>query len=187
MTSLLIGHPTNVPNNPSFTLALQWVLAYEGDCSDDAGDPGGLTCWGITHSEYSVWRDQKGLPRQSVTQMTIAEADDIYLQNYWIKPGCFRLSPRLAIAVFDWEVNSGRGVRTLQQILGAKQTGYVDDSTLNDLKAYESSHGGEDGILDVYFSRRDSMYYSFANNGQSQFLSGWLWRSHDLRAKLSEK
>lgn len=186
IASLSLPSSGDKRNSTVFSLAFKWELVYEGPCSNDYGDPGGLTCWGITHSEYDRWRDRKGLKRRSIYNMPVSEAQDIYYSDYWIRTGIYRLPMQLAIAVFDWEVNSGRGVRDLQQQLGLPHTGYVDDITLAKATASTNSPDRMLAFLDKYFSSRNSSYYRFASYGQEQFLSGWISRSSDLQRKLTK-
>jgi lysozyme family protein len=185
LLSMLTHYGNIKPENTAFNLALKWVLQYEGPCSNDYGDPGGLTCFGITHAEYRDWRKAKGIKMQSVTKITLEEADEIYYEKYWLATGISKLPFRTAITVFDWEVNSGRGVKTLQRIVGVKQTGHVDTTTVNAVNTFIEQAGNENVLLNAYFDARNAMYHQFANHGQSMFLRGWLNRSNDLKSKLT--
>ncbi|MHC5833393.1 MAG: glycosyl hydrolase 108 family protein, partial [Nostoc sp.] len=92
-------------------------------------DSGGLTKFGITHTEYYNYRAKKGLPQRSVRLISLTEAQDIYKHYYWENSGCDYPPRRIAIACLDWQVNSGRGFATLQQTLGLKPDAIVGHQT----------------------------------------------------------
>ena len=173
---------TSVP----FETLYQWELQYEGPCSNDEGDPGGFTCWGISHIDYNQWRSQQHLPLQSVSYASLNEIRSIYLNEYWLQTGCYKLPFELAAECFDWQVNSGRGVTTLQSLIETKQTGTVSDSDVLTVLQRVSRDGGIHRLLEEYIKKREQFYYSFAARGESQFLYGWLNRNNDLRAKLEQ-
>jgi lysozyme family protein len=108
------------------------VLGLEGDISDEATDPGGLTKWGITHINYDAWRARNGLPQRSVVLMTVDEMTAIYREDYWNKCRCGELPFGLDLAVFDCAVNQGEGraKRFLQQALGVKPDGDLGELTM---------------------------------------------------------
>ena len=167
----------------SFKEGLKLVLGYEGGLSNYPGDRGGLTNLGITHSEYEDYRHQKGLPPQSVAQISAKEARDIYRTTYWINSGCGDTPRRVALSCFDWQVNSGMGVVTLQQVLGVAVDGILGPITMNELNSWESS-GQEDKLLHNYFERRENDYLRWGVGSQHKFLAGWLNRAEDLKDYL---
>ena len=89
----------------SFAVTLQW----EGGYSNDADDPGGPTCLGITQKEYNAWRAEHGQPLQSVRWITHDEAKAIYKNKYWDAINCDSLPAGLDLAAFDCAVNNGIG------------------------------------------------------------------------------
>lgn len=172
----------------AFAEALPLMLKFEGGYCDDANDSGGPTCNGIIQREYDRYRRKKGLPLQSVALITDAETHDIYLNEYYLAAACNSLPRRTAIAVFDWQVNSGRGVTTLQQCLGVTADGVVGHQTLNELTYWLSKPSGEDRLLHNYFELRDGCYRRrWGVGSQSGFLQGWLNRSVGLREYLEVK
>jgi cell division protein FtsB len=167
----------------SFKEALNFTLGFEGGLSNDAADTGGLTNLGITHTEYAEYRAKKKLPRRSVSLISLAEALDIYRNSYWINSGCGNLQRRVAIACFDWQVNSGRGVTTLQQVLGIGADGVIGPLTMNELNSWENLNQ-EDKLLHNYFERREADYRRWGVGSQSVFLTGWLRRAEALKSEL---
>lgn len=104
----------------NYDQSLAWVLKSEGGYSNDAGDPGGQTMWGITHFDYDEYRRHKGLKRQNVRKMTKAERNEIYRNKYWDNQRCDDLPAGLDYTIFDYGVNSGvgRSGRVLRKVLG---------------------------------------------------------------------
>jgi lysozyme family protein len=166
-----------------FQDALKWCLEYEGGYSNDPQDLGGETNLGITHTEYDAYRRAKGLTPQSVRYITYSEAADMYRHKYWEAAGCPQMPRRIAISVFDWQVNSGRGVQLLQQLIGSQVDGVFGPKTLNDLKYYLSKHS-EMELVQRYAQTREETYKSWAVGSQAVFRQGWLRRNEDLAAKL---
>jgi lysozyme family protein len=64
---------------------------------------------GRDQQTYNLYRDQHGLPRQSVRGLSDAELRAIYGTMYWLPAGCAGLPLPLAVAVFDTAVNCGVG------------------------------------------------------------------------------
>jgi lysozyme family protein len=101
------------PNSSGFKNAIKYILDVEGGYSDynpSTGDP--RTNLGIIQSEYDKYRSAKGVPAQSVKNITQDEAEEIYFVNYWIPTGCeqiYKFLPKTAITIFDFAVNSGLG------------------------------------------------------------------------------
>jgi lysozyme family protein len=91
----------------NFPNCLPYTLREEGGLSDDAGDPGGLTKWGVTHITYGAYRERKGLSPRSVSSMSVEEMNDIYKTEYWDAIGAEGLPAGVDLSAFDYAVNSG--------------------------------------------------------------------------------
>ena len=91
----------------SLTQALAFTLPAEGGYVDNPDDDGGATDHGVTQHVYDFYRAAKGLPVQSVAQITDAEVHDIYQTKYWIAGHCGELGDALGVCHFDWCVNHG--------------------------------------------------------------------------------
>ena len=167
-----------------FREALTLCLEYEGGYTNDPTDSGGETNYGIIHSEYQEYRDEKGLPQQSVRSISMEEVEDIYYKKYWLGAKCNEMPRRIAISTFDWQVNSGRGVATLQKCLGVTEDGVVGQKTMNELKYWLSRPTGEERLLHNYFEFRECCYRRWGCGDQECFLEGWLNRSEDLKKYL---
>ena len=91
----------------NFKAALAYVYDDEGIFSDDPGDRGGATKYGITHIDFDRWRDFIKEPRAGVHSLTREEAALIYETFYWQELGCNALPHGLDYCAFDLGVNSG--------------------------------------------------------------------------------
>lgn len=97
------ANPTAL-NSLRFNNCLKYIYSVEGRYSNDAGDPGGATAWGIIQSEarsFGYKGDMKNMPQ--------ALAQRIYYTKYYRGFNIDKLnSDAVAYKIFDWCVNSGR-------------------------------------------------------------------------------
>lgn len=84
----------------NFEDAFKVVVAQEGGYVSDPADPGGETRYGISKRAY---------PNVDIKTLTLEQARDIYLNDYWREAGCDQLAPEMALLVFDCAVNQGVG------------------------------------------------------------------------------
>lgn len=160
----------------------------EGGYSNDAGDGGGETNYGIT---FAVARangyqgPMRTLPRDT--------AVSIYRALYWTKPGFDKLDaacPALAAKLFDIGVNMGpaTGIKYLQRALNALNTGGSDYPSLivdggigpASLLALRSvmlkrSLEGQRVLLGMVSAQQSVRYVEIAEGDPSQrkFMFGW--------------
>src|SRR6056297_2567460 len=108
----------------NFDLAVNAVLAHEGSYVEDPDDPGGATKYGISSRAY---------PDVDIENLSVEDAKDIYLNDYWRKLRCDELPSGLDLLVFDAAVNQGPGAAAtiLQQAVGAKVDGIIGPQTLS--------------------------------------------------------
>lgn len=92
-----------------FEQALKFVLGWEGGYTNDPDDPGGATNLGIIQTEYDAYRDSKQMARQSVRQITMGEARDIYRNKYWFPSLADQKPWPVCLVFFDTAVNQGLG------------------------------------------------------------------------------
>lgn len=144
--------------NENFKKALKFVLKWEGGYVNNPNDLGGATNKGITQNTYNAWLKSQNKPLKDVRNITDAEVESIYYQNYWLKAGCNKMSEDFAILAFDTAVNMGV-------------------SRVNEfLKAAEWTS------TDKFLLARAEKYNEFAKvPSQRQFLHGWLNRLFGLK------
>jgi len=109
--------------NDAFDTAVNFVLHYEGELAEDSRDPGGLTKFGISQRAY---------PNVNIRALTIDQAKEIYLQDYWDRCNCDDLPPALSLLLFDSAVSQGplNAIRTLQRALGVPADGVLGPITI---------------------------------------------------------
>lgn len=161
--------------NDKFVTALTFTLQWEGGYSNHPSDKGGPTMKGITTGVYNKFRRTKGLPLQSVKTITAHEIQEIYRLNYWDLIAGEELESPLALALFDYAVNSGpvRAVKVLQRIVKVTVDGKIGKITLG--KVLDQNQGE---LARQILSEREHFLRSIVQNNPSQsvFLKGWMNR-----------
>ena len=96
-----------------FNKCLPFVFQQEGWKSDDVGDPGGLTIWGICARDYpSQVSQMEGMPQEQAKEI----AANIYWHDFWLKVGADDYTDsKNSLLVFDTAVNCG--VNVVQNII----------------------------------------------------------------------
>ena len=108
----------------SFDFCVEVILEHEGGYVNDPNDPGGETIYGISRRSHpEAWRD--GTP-------TREQAKEIYLAHYWNPIKGDKLSPPVALCVFDAAVNQGVGwaSKALQRAAGVAEDGIIGPATI---------------------------------------------------------
>lgn len=126
---------------------------------------------GVIQRVYDAWREKNGQPRQSVRQISDAELQAIYRENYWALVRGAELPPGLDLAVFDFGVNSGptRSIRYLQTTLGITADGHMGPITI---KAANDKDPAE--TVKALMKARRKFLNQIPFKGA--FLKGWLRR-----------
>ena len=147
----------------------------EGGYVNDPDDSGGPTNLGVTQAAYDEYRARRGLPRVSVKYITPDQAKQFYFDAYWtpLKPDL--MIPELAIAAFDFGVNSGphRAIRKLQATLGLKDDGFIGPMT----KAALQKATLED-VTNYLFTRL--RFVRLIGVKKKKYLKGWQNRVFNL-------
>ena len=148
----------------SFDTAIERVLAEEGGYTDDARDAGGRTKYGISQSAY---------PSVDIANLTMDDAKAIYRRDYWDACRCDELPDRIAAALFDSAVNSGRAPASkwLQQALNVTADGVIGPQTI---QAARQAAGDVDGVLMRFYGYRLRMLSDLAT--WPAFGRGWARR-----------
>lgn len=141
-----------------FESCVEFVLASEGGYVNDKYDAGGETKYGISKKSY---------PDVNIKDLTLDEAKEIYMRDYWDACGCDVLPEPLDVVVFDTAVNMGQG--RAKQFLAQ-----IDP---------EHSPLMPPGLATEYLKLRDEKYNSIVarNFSQGRFLKGWRNRMNHLR------
>ena len=117
-------------------VVLEWTGLSEGGYVNHKKDPGGPTDRGITQRTYDAWNKLKGKPQKPVKGISKAEADEIFVSQYFTTVRFNELPSGLDYAVADFAINSGpsRAVKELQRVLGVEQDGVIGLKTLAAIK-----------------------------------------------------
>ncbi len=168
----------------AFTDALAFTLKWEGGYSNNIHDAGGATNFGVTHTVYDTYRHSKHLPFQNVKNITPEEVNDIYYNSYWKQAKCEAMTPKIAMTVFDFAVNSGvgRAVKKLQTAIGAEPDGDFGAHSMQ-LLQNKIAQSSKVSLASHYLQLRIDFLTSVAqaNPKNKTFLKGWLNRVNDLK------
>jgi lysozyme family protein len=147
------------------------ILAREGGYVNDPDDPGGATNFGVTiHTMRRLGLDLNRDGRvdaADVRMLTRGQARDIFVEDYFRKPGIARLPAPLQPSVFDMYVNAGgNAVRILQRLLGEFGHPVTADGVIGpkSAAAAEAVHRiAPDHLVDAYGIARRNYYYALAD------------------------
>ena len=160
-----------------FDEIIEMVLEHEGGYVNHSSDPGGETIYGISKRAY---------PDLDIKNLTVAEAKEIYRNDYWNRIKGEELPVGVACVVLDYSVNSGtsRASKALQSVCGiANGDGIIGPASLNAVWVTVKNTSEEDVINAVTeqrqgFIRALSIYDTFGK--------GWERRIEETRAKAME-
>jgi lysozyme family protein len=134
----------------TYELAITQVFKDEGGYSNDAGDPGGPTNWGITiHDARTYWKPDA--TAEDVRDMPKSVAEEIYIKHYAFPLRYDSLPSGIDYAVLDYGINSGifRSARVLQSIIGVPQDGIIGPNTLAAVQRSNSN-----SVIDAIYNER---------------------------------
>lgn len=170
----------------SFEIEVEKLIGIEGNYSDNPGDEGGATIYGI--DEATARANGYAGPMQSMPRAT---AVAIYQAVYWNAAGCNLVDtvhPQLADDLFEAGVNTGveTAGKMLQRALLVLRRDTFDAFTVDGnvgaitcaaLKAFISKRGAEGmSVIRGMFLSLLSVHYILdaeANATQDQFEYGW--------------
>jgi lysozyme family protein len=157
-----------------FEKCLPDTLVQEGEYSNDAHDPGGMTMEGIIQKEYDLKRKQWRLPTQWVKKISKDEVRTIYYTDY-LQPYCPQLPAGLDLEFFDLNVNGGqhRAVVTLQQALFIR-----DDGDFGPATQLAVEHCNVDRAIKGFCAHREAFYKSLTTF--KYFGKDWIRRSEEI-------
>lgn len=166
-----------------FQRALKIVFESEGGLSDHPEDDGGRTNLGITQGGLDAYRKNyfcSAFPK-TVDALTRDQAAMIYYDMFWVSAHCDSMPAPLAIAVFDYAVNSGprKAITRLQQSLGVETDGAFGTQTI---AALAKAHVGD--VLDRLMAIRFARWA--ADDDYKTFGTGWFRRGARLIRRISE-
>ena len=172
------------------------IVAREGGYVNDPADPGGATKHGVTIDtmrRLGMDLDRDGqVTAADVRRLTRDQAVDIFLREYFAKPGIANLPVQLQASVFDMQVNAGaNAVKILQRLLTRLGHPCSDDGVIGPQTA-RAAHAAAAVIPDIadqYGIARRDYYYALADarpasrkfaRSRSGGKGGWITRAEEF-------
>jgi lysozyme family protein len=160
--------------------AIDLVLDNEGGYVNDPDDRGGETNFGVTKGTLDAARKQGIVSHNVSKDLTKEEASKIYEEMYAKPMRIDELPMGVGAFVMDMGVNQGpqRAVKVLQRVLDVKQTGKMDDATIE--AAREVDPGA---LIDILARHRLGRYDGIIERdpAQKKFKNGWYSRTYRMR------
>lgn len=169
----------------TFKKALAIVFDSEGGFVDDPDDKGGRTNLGVTQGTLDAFRRNyaahaDGFP-VDVKGLTHAQAEEIYYHMFWEAAGCERMPAMVAVAVFDYAVNSGpmKAFKRLQEALGVEPDGVWGPKTEAALARMDSGLA-VDNLMRIRFEK-------WADDSTAwKYRKGWFQRGARLCRQIGQ-
>jgi lysozyme family protein len=124
----------------NFDRSFDKVIGHEGGFTDDRRDRGNWTKGRIGEGElrgtkYGI--SAMSYPNLDIRNLSLAQAKEIYLNDFWVRAACDELPVGLDYLVFDMAVNHGiaGAGRIVQQALNVKADGVLGPVSLRAIKA----------------------------------------------------
>lgn len=147
------------------------IARSEGGYVNDPADPGGPTNRGVTLGTLRRLRlDLNGDGRADMADLralTLEQAADVFLRDYYHRPRIDRLPEILQAQVFDMQVNAGaQAVKILQNLLVRMGFPCVVDGRIGPQtvrQALAATAAAPDYLADAYGIARRNFYYALAD------------------------
>ncbi|MDG3040199.1 holin-associated N-acetylmuramidase [Roseicyclus marinus] len=147
------------------------IVAREGGYVNDPDDPGGPTKFGVTihtarHLGLDLDRDGD-VDAADVRRISREQAVEIFMRDYFERPGIGLLPEALQASVFDMQVNAGaQAVKILQRLLRDMGLEIAVDGVIGPQTARAAEVAMEMApghLVDAYGIARRNFYYALAD------------------------
>ena len=147
------------------------IVGREGGFVNDPDDSGGATKYGVTiHTMRRLGLDLTGdgqIGVADVRALTRAQAEEIFVEHYYARPGIDRLPALLQASVFDMYVNAGgNAVKILQRLLREMGQNIAVDGAIGPrtvTAAQATAEAAPDHLADAYGIARRNYYFRLAD------------------------
>lgn len=151
------------------------IVAREGGFVSDPSDPGGATKYGVTIGTMrALGLDLTGdgrVTEADVRVLTRADAERIFVREYFERPKIYMLPEALQPTIFDMQVNAGaNAVKILQRLLNDLLDGLpLGDDGLIGPRTARAAHEAEKilgacGLRNAYGAARRDYYYAIGDS-----------------------
>jgi len=148
------------------------IVGREGGFVNDPADPGGPTNFGVTLGEMrALGMDLDGdgdVDIADVRKLTLSQAVDIFIADYFQKPRLNTLPAPLQAPVFDMSVNAGasRAVKILQETLQSLGEAVTVDGRVGPQTSAAAARALAKwpGLVDAYGAARREFYYRLGDH-----------------------
>ena len=175
------------------------IVVREGGYVNDPDDPGGATNYGVTIGTMRALgmdlnKDGR-IDAVDVRALTRAQAEQVFVEHYFRKPGLGQLPLPLQASVFDMYVNAGaNAVKILQRLITrmgypATADGIIGPRTI--AAAQDAAEAAPQHLADAYGIARRGYYYALADQrpASRKFArtktggkGGWITRAEEFIA-----
>ena len=162
-------------------VALGFTLGYEGGYVNDPNDRGGETYRGISRKKWLKWegwgiidaeKKMPDFPARLAGNATLSEMVlGFYQANFWYAIHGDELPEKMAVALFDFAVNSGvePAIKNMQIVLRVFVDGDVGSKTV------KAAHdAGENAVVEL-MARRAKFLHEIMDNDPSQKVWAMNW------------
>lgn len=175
------------------------IIRREGGFVNDPDDPGGPTQFGVTlHTMRALGLDldrDGDIDLADVQRVSRAQAIEIFVAEYFLRPRIDMLPAALHPSVFDMYVNAGsNAIRILQRLLREMGHDLVVDGAIGPRTAraaHQALADAPDHLVDAYGIARRAYYYRIGDlRPQSRKFArrrdggkgGWITRAEEFIA-----
>lgn len=175
---------------------LKIILSYEGGFVNSAIDNGGPTNFGLSTKFLEKYYN-RSISIKDMKNLTIQDAKDIYIQEFYLRPRIDELPHVVRLAVMDCAIHSGskKAIKILQTSINEIFALYKQDYTpliidgINGSKTIRASHFYQNFTPSIYTDLiaqitdcRKTMLLKIIQNSPSQeaFWEGWHRRVDEI-------
>lgn len=165
----------------NFDDCFEKVVGHEGGYTADRMDRGNWTGGEVGKGELKGTKfgiSAAAYPTLNIAALTVEEAKDIYLRDYWLKMRLDDMPNPIRYELFDFAVNSGVGAaaEALQGAVGALRDGSVGPKTIAAVQKADLAE------LQRHLFVERAMVFALSPNDR-YYGRGWYARLYDVTMK----